>query len=339
MPTMKDVAKEANVSLGTVSNVLNNRSSVSLENREKVMRAVQKLNYRPNSIARYLKTNTTKSIGLVIPDITNPYYPELFRGVEDVAKKNMYTVLLCNTDRNQDKEREYLQILMDKKMDGIILVKPKLCMKEITEVSKNCALVLVDPDNDFRTDVDSIYLDMEGSIMEALQLLYMYNHRRIAYIEGLRDSQSCRTRKNLYMKFLREQGLPHDKDLIVKGDFTWISGYNCAMKLLNSKHPPTAIIASNDLMALGAIKAINERQLQIPSDISVLGFDDIDMASISTPPLTTIRHPKYEMGTLSVETLLHRINSGNDYTVEPKRTLMMKTDIIVRKSVGYSNPK
>lgn len=337
MPTMKDVAKRAGVSLGTVSNALNGRASVSEENRKKVMDAVETLNYRPNFIARNLKTNTTKSLGLVIPDISNPYYPELARGVEDTARKFGYSVLLCNNDRSQSKEREYVRILLEKKMDGIILVKPRLEAEEIAETQKLCPLVLVDADYDLRMNIDSIDVDDENAILDALALLYDYHHRRIAFIRGLSDSKSSRKRQEAYRRFLKDKNLPYNEDLVVSGDYNWISGYNCTVELLRGIRPPTAIIAANDLMAIGAMKAVYERGLRIPDDISVLGYDDIEMASVSMPPLTTVRQPKYEIGALSVETMLKRLESKNDFTRQPRQALELKTNIILRGSVGYAH--
>lgn len=338
MPTMKDVAREAKVSLGTVSNVLNNRSSVSEENRIKVMNAVNKLKFRPNVAARTLKTNSSKSIGLVIPDISNPFYPELARGVEDTAKKYGYSVLLCNNDRSKDKEHEYINILIEKNIDGIILVKPKVSIDEITEIQNNCSIVLVDVDYDVCSKFDVINVDDDNGMLNAMKLLYEFGHRKIAFISGLLESKSSKTRQETYLKFLSDNNLPINSEFIVKGSYNWYSGYTCAVELLRNINPPTAILAANDLMAIGAMKAIHERRLKIPFDMSVMGYDDIDMASLCTPQLTTVRQPKYEIGILSVETLLNRIRSQGDNIESTGKLITLKTEIMLRESVGYVNP-
>lgn len=338
MATMKDVAREANVSLGTVSNVMNNRASVSEENRIKVMNAVHKLKFRPNIAARTLKTNSSKSIGLVIPNINNPFYPELARGVEDTARKSGYSVLLCNNDRNIDKEREYINILMEKNIDGIILVKPKISLDEINEIENQCSTVLVDVDFAINSTFDAINVDDFNGMINGMNLLYEYGHRRIAFISGLLESKSSRTRRDTYLKFLYDKGIPVQEELIKNGSFDWYSGYTCTVELLRNINPPTAIFAANDLMAIGAMKAIHERRLKIPFDISVLGYDDIDMATLCTPQLTTVRQPKYEIGILSVETLLERIKSKDDANERIGKQIILKTEIILRESIGYVNP-
>ncbi len=338
MATMKDVAREAKVSLGTVSNVLNKRPTVTEANCIKVMNAVRKLKYRPNTAARTLKTNTSKSIGLVIPDIKNPFYPELARGVEDTAKKSGYSVLLCNNDRSVDKEREYINILIEKNIDGIILIKPKVSLDEIAEIQKECSIVLVDVDYDITSRFDSINVDDYNGMLDAMNLLYEYGHRNIAFISGMLESKSSKIRHDTYIEFLRKKNIPVNEELIKMGSYDWYSGYKCTVELLRNITPPTAILAANDLMAIGTMKAIHERRLRIPFDISVMGYDDIDMAVLCTPQLTTVRQPKYELGITSVEILLERMKSGIpvDEPVEGAgRIVTMKTEIMLRETLGY----
>lgn len=336
MATMKDVAKEAGVALGTVSNVLNNRSSVSDENRRKVMLAIEKLNYMPNQAARTLKTRSTKTIGLVIPSIVNPYYPELARGVEDNVSKNGYTMLLCNTDRNAEKEHEYIKMLIEKNMDGIIIVKSKLDPDIIQSYCRFCPFVLVDTFDSHFDSFDTINVNEEKGIFDALELFYDYGHRKIAYISGLMDSASSKTRLETYRRFLEKKDIAIRPEYIKNGTYDWYSGYACTIDLLRSVDPPTAILASNDLMAIGAIKAITERRLRIPFDISVMGIDDIDMATLCTPQLTTLRQPKYEMGFLAVDLLMAKFGSGSEQSADAANTnTVLDEELILRESVGY----
>ena len=310
MGTMKDIAKEAGVSLGTVSNVMNGVETVSDENRKKVLETVKRLKYRPNSIARSLKTKTSKSLGLIIPDISNPYYPELARGAEDAAKRSGYSIFLCNNDRNVNKEREYVHVLVEKNIDGIILVKPKISCEEILEIQEKCHVVLVDMNDEVVPGCDIINVDDYGGTIKAMKNLYEFGHKQIAFISGLMESKSSKCRLEAYINFLKEHQLTVDEELIKQGSYDWYSGYKCTVELLKSMKPPTAIFAANDLMAIGAMKAVRERQMDIPYDISIVGYDDIDISSLCTPQLTTVRQPKYEIGMLSVETLVKRINAG-----------------------------
>ena len=336
MPTMKDVAREAGVSLGTVSNVLNGLPTVSNENREKVEEAVRKLKFIPNTAARSLKTNSSESLGLSIPDIGNPFYPELARGAEDAAQKAGYSVFLCNNDRNAEKEKNYVRVLLEKNVDGIILVKPQASMEGMDEIREKCGLVLVDVDGEGHESYDVINVDDFGGTMKGLELLYEYGHIRIAFISGPLVSRSSRSRLEAYIRFREEKSLPVDDRFIKRGSYDWYSGYTCATELLRMVNRPTAIFASNDLMAIGAMKAIRERRMDIPHDISVMGCDDIGMAALCSPQLTTVRQPKYELGQASVEMLLKRLRLRKAGVNEKGEQLILPTDIIFRESVGYA---
>ena len=197
MITIKEVANEAGVSVGTVSNVINNIPSVNYDYRQKVLDAIKKLNYIPNVAARTLKTSISKSIGLMIPDITNPYYPEIARGAEDSAKKYGYTVFLCNNDRSAFKEKDYIKALIEKNIDGIILVKPNISVAEIEELKSRCNLVIVDMGDDSIPDCDVINLDDYGGTMQAMQLLYENGHTRIAFISGLLECKGGQRRQKV----------------------------------------------------------------------------------------------------------------------------------------------
>lgn len=336
MVTIKDVAREAGVSLGTVSNVLNGLPSVSLQNREKVMNAVDKLHYQPLTHAP--KALSTNSVGLIIPDINNPYYPELARGAEDAAMKNGCTVLLCNNDRNTDKERKYVDILLDKGVEGIIMVKPRMTPEEIARLGGKCAFVLVDNGKDAGGPYDIINVDEIDGMTAAMSLLYDYGHRRIAFISGLLESESSRMRLKAYSDFLNARELCVESELIKTGAYNWYSGYACATELLRAVEPPTAIFAANDLMAIGAMRAARERRMRIPHDVSIMGIDDIEMAQLTTPQLTTVRQPKYEIGAAAVDLLVKRIRAKAERRAYPAQLITLKAEIMLRESVGYANP-
>jgi len=338
MPTMKDVAKEAGVSLGTVSNVLNNRPSVLPENRERVLAAVKKLGFRYNMAARTLRTKTSKNIGLIIQSISNPFYPELARGVEDAANKAGLTVFLCNVDRDVQKERAYIDALISKNADGIILVKPQISLAEVDEICNRCPVILIEAGNTVKPQHNVISINDDIGTNQAMDLLYEYGHRKIAFISGKVDSQSSR-RYEAYVQFLERKGIAINKDYIISGDYDWNSGYIAANALLKLSDPPTAIFAVNDLMAIGAMKAIQESGLCIPEDISVVGFDNISMTNLCTPPLTTVHIPKYEMGVESVKMLNRCLNDTEiDFKTRGQK-ITLETRLVFRKSVGIVREK
>jgi DNA-binding LacI/PurR family transcriptional regulator len=341
--TMKDVARVGGISLGTVSNVINGLPTVSEEKRQMTLSAMKLLNYSPNVTARALKTNRSFCIGLIVPDIHNPFYSEFARGVEDSVHAMGYKLFLCNSDRNVEKERAYVDALMENMADGLILMKTHLPSSKRTEISGRLSVVLVDIcDEEDKTGCDFIRVDDYEGITQALDLLWSYNHRRIVMIAGTQDALSARARVRAFQDFFPARTSSPFGESIHYGSYNWQSGYDCTRKLLDSPEPPTAILAANDLMAIGAIKAVHERGLTVPGDISVMGFDDIDMASLCTPALTTIRQPKYEMGECSAQRLFRRIKSslskGPADDGEPNVTIL-KTELIMRDSVSRCKEK
>lgn len=338
MTTMKDVAREAGVSLGTVSNVLNNNPSVLPQNRKRVLAAVDRLGFRSNMVARTLKTKTSKNIGLIIQSIDNPFYPELARGVEDAANEAGLTVFLCNVDRDVQKERKYIDALITKNVDGIILVKPQISMSEVDDICKKSQIILVDIDGSLKSEYNVVNANDSIGVLEAMNLLYEYGHKQIAFISGNTvGSESSKNRYKTYIKFLEDKGIPVAKDYIVRGNYDWKSGYMGANKLLNLSIPPTAIFAENDLMAIGAMKAIQEKGLSIPKDISVIGFDNIDTTNLCTPALTTVHYPKYEIGTVSVEMLNRCIEKSETGINVVGQKITLETKLVTRNSVGPVN--
>jgi DNA-binding LacI/PurR family transcriptional regulator len=358
--TMKDVAKAGGVSLGTVSNVLNGVPTVSEKNRQKTLAAINLLNYSPNVTARALKTKRSYCIGLIVSDIHNPFYSEFARGVEDVVHAMGYKLFLCNSDRNAGKEQAYVDALIESMVDGLILMKTRLPSSILAEISARVSVVLVDTCGDENNGgCDFVGVNDYDGISQALGFLWDYNHRCIAMIAGPQDSLSARERVRSFFDFFTARGYVSADINIHYSSYDWHGGYDCAKKLLDSSRPPTAVLAANDLMAIGAMKAIRERGLSIPRDISVVGFDDIDMASLCIPALTTVRQPKYEMGEYSAKKLLKRIESVFAVkTAEPKKTgkkrlldkkgapgekagrdaetevTVLKTELIIRDSVS-----
>lgn len=330
MATVKDVARAAGVSLGTVSNVLNGKASVKPESREKVNRAIEKLGFQLNMTASALRTKATKNIGLIIPTIVNPYYPELARGVEDEVREMGCTLFLCNSDRDEEKERQYVNALLSRGADGLILVKTRLPEAELARLKSRTALVLVDYEPESRESFCVINVDDTDGVIQGMRHLMEHGHRQIAFICGLVDAYSSLCRMDAYKKCLKDQGIEYRPQYVVLGDYSWESGYSAAGRLLALEEPPTAIFAANDIMAMGVIKAATENGISVPEELSVMGYDDIEMSNLCSPALTTIHQPKYQVGLKAVTMLMQCLNRPED----KYRQIWMDTRLVARESIA-----
>jgi len=325
---MRDVAERAGVSVTTVSHVINETRRVSDELRQRVLAVIDELGYQPNVLARSLRSGKTNTIGMVIPDGVNPFFAEVARGVEDTSFEQGYSVILCNSDGDLDKELLYTDVLTEKQVDGILFVAAGVSTEHIRALQgRRMPVVVVDreiPD----VAVDSVLTDNARGGWLATRHLLDLGHCRIGYIAGPSDLTPSAERITGYRQALEEAGIPVDKALILKGDFQYESGYQAARQLLEMDDPPAAIFACNDLMAVGAISAAVELGRKVPADLSVVGFDDVRLASFTNPPLTTIVQPKYEMGVVAATMLLERMR---DHDVPPRRR-MLDTALVIRQS-------
>ncbi len=331
--TSKDVAELAGVHPSTVSRVINGDSRISEKTREKVFLIIKKLGYTPNAIARGLKTKRTYTLGMLIPDITNPFFAEIARGVEDAANKNNFNVILCNTDDKLKKERTYLEILKEKRVDGLILGTAHIKDTSILELEKKKYPYILVSRNIEGLEKNCIIVDdVEGGIM-ATEYLIKSGHRRIAHITGPLQTRSGLNRLKGYKLALKRNWIEHVDELVEEGDFRIKGGYQAMKKFLKLAEPPTAIFAANDLLALGAMQAIQKKNFSIPEDFSIVGFNDIELASFVYPPLTTIRQPMLEMGELAVKMLL-RIIEKEEFN---QRKIVLKSKLIIRESCKKNN--
>ena len=328
MITIKDVAKEAGVSIATVSHVINSTRYVSDELSKKVHLAIEKLSYHPNDIARSLKKKKTYTIGMIMPDNSNPFFAEVALGIEMKSFDLSYNVIFCNTNRNVQKESTYLDLLLKKRVDGIVFVSSGININSVKFIkSQKIPIIVVDREIK-RLKVDSVLVDNLSGGYQATKHLLNLGHKIISCISGPSLITPSSERIEGYKKALMEASLEIDEKLILMGDFQFEGGYKYAKKLLRMKRIPTAIFACNDLMAIGAICAIKEEGLSVPKDISVVGFDDIALASFCDPKLTTVIQPKYIMGKLAANMLIERIRNKE---MEPRRKLL-KTELIIRES-------
>ncbi|MBU2439328.1 LacI family transcriptional regulator, partial [bacterium] len=306
-PTIKDVAELVGVHPSTVSRVINDDSRISEKTREKVFLIIKKLGYTPNAIARGLKTKRTHTLGMLIPDITNPFFAEIARGVEDAANKNDFNIILCNTDDRLKKERTYLEILRGKRVDGLILGTAHIKDKSILELEKNNFPYILVSRNIEELDKNCVIVDDEAGGIMATEYLIKLGHRRIAHITGPLKTRSALNRLKGYKLAFKKYEIEYRDELVGEGDFRIKGGYQVMKRFLKLAEPPTAIFAANDLLALGAMQAIQKKNFHIPEDFSVIGFNDIELASFVYPALTTIRQPMLEMGALAVKMLLRII--------------------------------
>ena len=307
MANMKDVAKLAKVSITTVSHVINQTRYVSDELSTRVKQAMEELEYYPNSLASSLRSGKTKIIGLVIPDISNQFFAEVSRKIEDNGYEYGYSVILCNTSENVNKEETYIDVLIAKQVDGIIFISAG---EEINTIKKtidsNIPIVIVDRDvNKVKADV--ILVDNYDGGYKATQYLLGLGHRRIGCITGPSPVSPSALRIGGYKQALKDAGISVDEDLIVPGDFRYESGRIAMEKLLSLSDMPTAVFACNDMMAIGAIQAAYDNDLVIPDDISIVGFDNIPLSNSVYPPLTTVAQPFDKLAKLTVDSLIEKI--------------------------------
>lgn len=335
MATIKDVAKMAGVSPSTVSRVLSGKGVVKESTRQKVMEAVMSLNYRPNVLARGLKKGETKTIGLIIPNIRNPIFPVVVKGVEDMARRYGYTVVLCNTDESAELEKEYIQKLRKRWVDGLILVPSGKEVEHIRELQQEGfpVVVLI---RSVDVPVKTIVIDNFKAAYDAVSFLVKTGHRRIVIVKGNQQLNLYKERFKGYVQALKDAGLPVREELITgddSGSAQWsMDGYNAISSLLRQNISFDAVFATTDLRAIGAIRAIKDHGLRVPEDISVLGFDNLDFSSLIDPPLTTVAQPLYRMGESAVNKLLHLIENGGE---EGPLTEYMSSELIIRKSTKF----
>ncbi|WP_046176738.1 LacI family DNA-binding transcriptional regulator [Domibacillus indicus] len=303
MPGIKEVAKQANVSIATVSRVLSKPETVAKETIKKVLAVIEDLNYQPNAAARQLRMSETTTILVVVPDITNTFFSNVLRGIEFVALENGYQVLLGDADNNAEREKGYLSILRQKKAAGMILLTAGIEAETVEEIASEYPVVLACEYLE-GVNVPTVSIDNVSSARKATEYLINLGHKKIGFISGPMNSVLGRDRMKGFYQAMAQYNLKVEPDLVQEGNFSYKSGLDMMHKLLAYSHPPTAVFAANDEMAFGAINAIEQKGLTVPNDISVIGFDDIQFSSIFKPALTTISQPTFDIGTKAMELLI-----------------------------------
>ncbi|MBC8588955.1 LacI family DNA-binding transcriptional regulator [Paratissierella segnis] len=324
--TIKEIAELAGVSTATVSKILNGKDKdISEATRKNVLDIVEREGYIPNGIAKSLRIKNTKTIGIIMPDVMNLFFSELARGVEDAAEKKGYSVILCNSDNKESKEEKYIQILQEKMVDGIILTASENSVKRSLRRRK-IPMVLLDRDISTDEKVGRITVDNEEGTYNATKLLIEKGCKNIGFISSNKTTKSSAQRLQGYENAILESKINFDKNKIFLQNYTIETGYKGTVSLLE-KTNIDGICCGNDLIAIGAIKALKERGIKVPQDVKVIGFDDISISKYMDPPLTTIRQPIYEMGEEAVGMLIDVINNK-----EMEMSKVLKTELIVRET-------
>lgn len=332
--TIKDIAQKANVSTATVSRVLNNKPDVGKETIQKIRSIINEFEYHPSTLARGLVLKKTSTIGLIIPDVCNPYFPELLRNVEDEAKKHKYSTIYCNTDDIVENEIKMINLLRSKQVDGLIISSfwdSKEILDQLTKMHEErfpFVLIGMIGNDEAYKKFPSVTIDNFESGYKATKYLIDLGHRKIAHITGLPDLNTCIGRREGYKQALKDNNITFKPEWLVQAGFTGESGYGCTKQLLKLKDRPTAIFTANDLLALGCYQALLEEKIAIPDEISLIGHDDVFMIY---PAITTMRQPKMEIAQKAVEFLIGQINEDE---AAFSASEVLHAECIIRKSTG-----
>ncbi|MGD2144870.1 MAG: LacI family DNA-binding transcriptional regulator [Anaerolineae bacterium] len=333
MTTIRDVAERAEVAPITVSRVINNAGYVSQETRERVEAAIAELGYVPNVLARSLRSKRTKTLALVVTDITNPFFTTVARGVEDTASAADFNVIFCNTDESETEQDKYLRVLLQKQVDGVLLVPARSTREPIELIQEQGTPVVVLDRRIPEAQVDVVRGDSEGGAYQLTRHLLSLGHRRIAVLTGPRRVSTAQDRVIGYRRAMSEVGLDSESETVLYGEFTRASGYEMAQRVLKKSPRPTALFAGNNFIAIGALSASRDTGLEVPEDVALVGFDDLPSTLILDPFLTAACQPAYEMGQRATELLLSRLSED---TSDAYQDIVLPVELTVRGSSGQA---
>ncbi|HIE47703.1 TPA: LacI family transcriptional regulator [Candidatus Bipolaricaulota bacterium] len=309
MATIRDVAQRAGVSVATVSHVINGTRKVAPETAARVRRAMEELDYHPNAVARSLRTRKTQAIGVVVSDITNPFFATLVRGAEDAAIEAGYSLIVCNSDETPEKEDLYVRLLWRRRMDGLLIAPVRDGASSAVQELARRQMPFVFIDRKAKgVEADAVLSDNVGGAYLATQHLIERGHKRIGIVLGIPGATTTEERLAGYRRALEEAGVPLAEDLVVWGGYRVAGGRRATAKLLSLSDPPTAIFSTNNLMTVGVLKELFHRKVRIPKDVAVVGFDDLEWAEMANPPLTTVAQQPYEIGHRALALLLEQLS-------------------------------
>ena len=335
--TLKDVAEKLNISVSTVSRVVNNKSYVNPRTREKVLKALGELSYSPNQVARSLKNKSTNTVGIVVPDISEDFFSHVIKGIDYILSHNGYSIILCDTGEKTEKEELYLNLLIEKQIDGLILAtvsKKHLLVQNI--IDKGLPVIFIDNLPKLKNSYDSVIIDNTKASHMAVEHLIKLGHRCIGIITGKQDETTGYDRLLGYKKALQDNNIKIDESLITIGDFKEKSGYDSMKVLLDKNRSITAVYVASSKMTYGAIKAITERGFRIPEDIALVGFDIHDPSGLITPSITTIIQPEENIGKAAAELMLKKLNENGE---KFNQKIVLEPNILIRDSCGANKHK
>ncbi|ABO68060.1 MULTISPECIES: catabolite control protein A [Geobacillus] len=320
--TIYDVAREANVSMATVSRVVNGNPNVKPSTRKKVLEAIERLGYRPNAVARGLASKKTTTVGVIIPDISSIFFAELARGIEDIATMYKYNIILSNSDQNKDKELHLLNTMLAKQVDGILFMGGTITEEHVAEFQKSSVPIVLAATIEPNETIPSVNIDYEQAAFEAVTYLLERGNRRVAYVTGPTDDPINQRKLAGYRRALEEHGVPYDEELVVEGDNSYDSGLEAYEKIAELAERPTAVFAGTDEMALGIIHSAQDQGVRVPDELEVVGFDNTRLATMVRPRLTTVVQPMYDIGAVAMRLLTKYMNKehvDNHIVVLPHR--------------------
>jgi LacI family transcriptional regulator len=309
--TIYDVAREANVSMATVSRVVNGNPNVKPSTRKKVLEAIERLGYRPNAVARGLASKKTTTVGVIIPDISNIFFAELARGIEDIATMYKYNIILSNSDQNKEKELHLLNTMLAKQVDGILFMGGNITEEHVNEFQKSPVPIVLAATIEPNNTIPSVNIDYEQAAFEAVAHLLEKGNKRVAYVTGPTDDPINQKKLAGYRRALETHGLTYDEDLIIEGDNSYDSGIEAYEKIAELAEKPTAVFAGTDEMALGIIHGAQDHGVRIPDQLEVVGFDNTRLATMVRPRLTTVMQPMYDIGAVAMRLLTKYMNKEN----------------------------
>jgi len=328
MATIRDVAKKAGVSVATVSHVINGTRKVAPETEARVRRAMEELGYQPNAIAQSLRKRTTYAVGILVSDITNSFFATLVRGAEDAALEAGYSVIVCNSDEDPQKEDMYIRALWRRRIDGMLIAPTRdgtsPALQEL--VQRKLPFVFVDRKAK-GIEADAVLSDNIGGAYLATKHLIERGHKRIGIVLGIPGATTTEERLLGYRQALEEAGIPFSEDLVVWGGYRMEGGCKACAQLLSLSDPPTAIFSTNNLMTVGVLQELSYRGIKIPEEVAVVGFDDLEWAEIVYPPLTVVAQRPYEIGYQAFKILLRRLNRS-----EGMQEVRVSVELKIRRS-------
>jgi DNA-binding LacI/PurR family transcriptional regulator len=323
------VARLAHVSIATVSRTINHIPTVNPKLTKRVWEAIRELNYFPNTQARALVSGRSRMLGLIVSEITNPFFPELIQGFEDVAVENGYEILIGSTNYEADRMQRCIRRMVERNAEGVAIMTFGIEQPLLDQLAdRNVPLVFVDLAPN-RPGMSVLKVDYHNGIRQGVQHLAALGHRRIAFVSGPQRLHSAQSRLAAFKKALGECGIPVDETLMIEGDHTMEGGMVSAQKLMATKDLPTAIMCSNDMLAIGVLHQLSRSGLRVPDDVSIIGFDDIHMAAMMIPPLTSIQMSRTDIASAAVSALRGHLEGS------PKREYRIDTRLVVRESTGF----